>query len=789
MREGQRIGFDRRVRPLRVGYRVDPRRGDEVLRAIETATAQWGGLFHVVVPAFQRRPAWWTVPFGTPPTASMIESGYADAFECDYVVDARSGVTEKATYRTITFDMLRRVAGHDGIEAGLPALAVWRDYWLREGRFRPERARPIAAPVAPESLRLFSAACFGALTNATDLADPAAAFAELFSPATPALDPETLLDGIPWTAAHPYVSPLSLGSWRLAVAVRGWRHRHLKIMLIDPASPSDILDFWNLRATGTPIVPVPTIWSTEIAPHLVERLKKRPDDIEGDWIEVVGARRTPAETVKGFAAELSELGLRISRAIYPPMADLASAMVTELEDETEEAVRDGRIRLELLTPRAASRYHGGHIRWMNLFSHSRWRVPGDGSVATLIPSELGQVRDLFGALGPLDVRATSEGVATPSGSRREHVDLDLPSGRDVLAALFRARGFDPRRSDPGSIAERLISQSGGLHWTAVFQHWNLLKLLNSAARADAVLPVDDAQGRRELRASFFKPGDLKAAFNKDLENDRQRTNVMRTLVTREIIRTGLTLSCDECGYTNWVELGNIAKELTCERCLQRFPFPHASPPGSERWAYRPTGACSVPDFASGSYTVALSLLFLEPDHDRMTWCTGTQLSPKLEVDFGAVLEDRDADTPSTTLVLGEAKSTNNFTAQDFERAHELRKHFPDATLVMATLKSELTDEEKRGIRQLARPSPRRLSEVQWHPRVLVLTRLELLAREGARHCWNGTPHQSRQGQFVGIPEIETWSDTTLQLHTGLGPHLQWAEAEAERLRSRTRRSR
>ena len=104
-------------------------------------------------------------------------------------------------------------------------------------------------------------------------------------------------------------------------------------------------------------------------------------------------------------------------------------------------------------------------------------VPSDGSIATVIPPSLGEVHRLFGPLGPLTMRATSEGVASPAGTQRDSLSLELPSGRQVVGALFRAAGFDPIRSDPGSIAEQLISQVGGLYMTAIFRHWELLTLI------------------------------------------------------------------------------------------------------------------------------------------------------------------------------------------------------------------------------------------------------------------------------------------------------------------------
>jgi hypothetical protein len=82
MQEGLRVVFERRLRPLRIGYRVDPLAARDLGRAIETAAAQWGGLYHPLIPVMERRPAWWrdlldpqpdTMEDGEGPTLSESE--------------------------------------------------------------------------------------------------------------------------------------------------------------------------------------------------------------------------------------------------------------------------------------------------------------------------------------------------------------------------------------------------------------------------------------------------------------------------------------------------------------------------------------------------------------------------------------------------------------------------------------------------------------------------------------------------------------------------------------------
>src|SRR2546423_4693216 len=84
----------RRLRPMRFGFRVDPRSADDLARAIEPATAHWGGIFDPMIPAFRARPPWWHGRVSGPTiTARSIEAAYIEAFAPDHIVDARKGVS------------------------------------------------------------------------------------------------------------------------------------------------------------------------------------------------------------------------------------------------------------------------------------------------------------------------------------------------------------------------------------------------------------------------------------------------------------------------------------------------------------------------------------------------------------------------------------------------------------------------------------------------------------------------------------------------------------------------
>jgi hypothetical protein len=222
-----------------------------------------------------------------------------------------------------------------------------------------------------------------------------------------------------------------------------------------------------------------------------------------------------------------------------------------------------------------------------------------------------------------------------------------------------------------------------------------------------------------------------------------------------------------------------------------YSFPHADPPERSDWAYRPVGAFSFPDYAEGSYTVAFALAFLTQfSHERSVWSTNLDLEGAGEIDFAVLRESRERFTEGEppVLLLGEAKTYGRFEPKDFRRLGWLRRHFPEAILVVATLRSKLNAEERKALRLIAQPNVKRLSQVGWNPSVMVLTDAELLSGRDAPDCWTGSggraaaiAAKSQSATIANNPEVRRLADLTAQIHLGIPAQHVWARRTVRRL--------
>jgi hypothetical protein len=599
---------------------------------------------------------------------------------------------------------------------------------------------------------------------------------------------ENFLDGLPSVARSAYVTPLSVSYHGLRIGKLGPVNVPT-VLLVDHEEPADLVDLWNLRASGQRTIPLPLCWVAELAPALVSRLAEHPPSaVSGQELRVMGAHRVSEDLLRDTVQRFRGLGVDAVLSRYPTAGrDLTYAWAAEIDDSVESTVRDGRLEIPLPEPAAARHYPWGPYRWTVALDYQPWTLPYDGIIGALVPEGLGELSGLFDAWSHLEIRASREGWLLSTGAREDRLSMRPPSGRSILAAFLSIDRSTPRASDPGKVADQLIRQVGGLGAVGLVQAEALMRLFNQAA-SGAVAPDEDRSDRRRPSVRFIPWARLHGEINRIYAgNELARSNVKRALVARGVLRSGLQLNCPHCDFANWVELGGITHELQCERCLAAYPFPQDDPPKREQWAYRPAGAFSVEDYAHGSYTVAFALRFLTQGHGRASWSTGLQLNQDVEVDFCLVREDEsDWAEEGPYLLLGEAKSYGRFEARDFERARLLRERFPSATLVFATLRPALSESEKGEIEELDRPQVTRYEDLPTQASVLVLTALELFHPEGPPRCWNDAGGRaaalSGQASSYVRPLIPTWADLTLQIHADLAPHHEWWEAEAMRLR-------
>lgn len=813
------ISIDRRARPLRLGFLVEPGAANSVRAGIEAATAIWGGAYCPLIPILKTTPTGWQRFASTrqPPSAVTITEGYVRLFEPDYLVETVTGLARGLRFPAERTLSLAAVFEPRGVTHGVSAADIYRALYTKEFRFLRRDVQPLVLPaIAEQGFELLSAAWFGAFAAGGSGAELEATYMRALA-----------AQRMDITVANAYQprgeTPLHVGRFELDVYPRSDPPR-LALLIMDHARALDVLDFWNLRALGWRVVPYPLAWLKTARgdmKSLIERVAFRDPPSVFNAIRFLPTQSLDEAT---FAEAIKPLQSTQTHSAWHPR--LWDEWGRGADHIARPEIRAGEVRgnvelsgqynsFELVVPdllRHVDPPIGGQHppTWATVVNLRSYSSTDKG---TAFPSSLQKLSSLLRTMDP--VWLSDEGIVVETSSQRSSELWDFPRGRDVFWMWANEAGFAYSESAPGRLLGQMVKRLGGIGGGALIRRPELLDALDQMAHQAWFDPqsTEEESGRSKARSGTIShealrhllrplhareippgtPADQRSAFARHQEAGVD-AHISR-LVTRDVLRVGLRVRCPSCSQWTWYGLDRLGRELECERCLEIHPFPAGRPTEAE-WHYRPVGPFAVENYAHGSYAVLLTLRFLiHMDHpDGVSWSPSFELkkgNTTLEADFGAfVRPDRWMRTAETTLLLGECKSGNRyFDAKDYARARELLKTFPTAAMVFATTRPELTAEEKDQLRSLASEARNAAYVGQPSSPVVVLTRWELSSDWGAPVCWKGHPRFTPGMDNVNVRgSVRDLADLTQQLHLEMLSIDQEAREHYERERQQKKQS-
>ena len=242
-----------RVRPIRIAFLVDPADRPGVYRAIELSTFLWGGNFNPIIPSYRRTPAMWeSLRVRHLPSPADIIAGYLDGFDPDLVVPVGkcANRSHKVGNRDIVKeeDLIGDLTETATPRHGIGLIELLADFADKELKYKRNDRLNVTFSVLPRSNRLFLASVFGAVpTTAQKIIDRQFANVPGITRVRPTIENFVEL-----------LSPLRIFPRRLSVwALEERPLRDATLFVCDATSAQDIIDYWNLRAAGYYVVPIP----------------------------------------------------------------------------------------------------------------------------------------------------------------------------------------------------------------------------------------------------------------------------------------------------------------------------------------------------------------------------------------------------------------------------------------------------------------------------------------------------------------------------------------------------
>jgi hypothetical protein len=771
-------------RPLRLAFLIPPEKS-VLHKAIQINSTLWGGLHNPIIPLHHRAPKGWRL---YPHEKISIEQrvlGYIRAFDPDFIVGDVKGLpqyVQRVGRPVVPIDEIWASFYRDQQDAepsyGVGIFELLNDIYKEF--FETTRRLPfkVLLPRLPKKHQLFWAAAVGQLPELIQETVEAN-----YSEAVDIEKPEVAANNFASIVEPRCLFPRRITGHKLQSERRGYRLDAAYGFYMDATKVGDVIDYWNLRALGRAVVPIPKQFVK--VPEFLEFIR---NFIKNQYRV---SRQNPTVTygttiIRSTSCDMSELtslandldtktlipGIPSARLLslqhwYPRIWDewamgkdgaIPDDVSCQVEEHSFQDV-EGALSFNLLKPDFASDTISSAPRYANEI-YPKFYGEADPVLADVLPYDHG--REVIRAVGGLSL--TDEFRIGHTGlvnlvSWRSRTRWKLPIAEEVFFAWLKDKGFDAELSTCGRVAKQIHTQLRG--WISVLSDEPFVALLEQMNKG----------GEAGKGATL---GHVK----NELKRIESSGRLYRSLVERGVFQLGYKTQCTHCQRSSWHSLESLATQLVCPLCHKKLDAISAVDRDNKGdWHLKTSGPFSIGSYGDGSYCVLLGLDFFQRDHSlRMTPVMSFNAKhatsgKKLEADFGLMWQDTAFGETQDGVLFAECKSYNTFEKKDFDRMEAIAAQFPGAILAFCTLRKTL---EPREIRQLKRLTKKGMkywkTERPINP-VLILTGHELFDRFGAPYCWKNLSvpdwaKQARsvldqcnatQGIYLGLPHWqETW---------------------------------
>ena len=784
------IRVDIRLRPIRFGFLVRPDDEERIAEIFRINTCLWGGLFNPIIPFLESVPSWWERHTLDSENAKQIMNGYLNFFEPDFLVEAEAGMANGLGFnrdRVLQFTDFLQISGEwDPEKYGLGVHDVYSALYQEIFRFETRHQPKIVSVEAKDpTYAEFVASNFGSFPIQEQFGYFERNYKEVFNPEHVILDSSTLINLYKFR----HDTPLSMSRAKIQIDYHG--HQEFRLFILNAKEATDLVDFWNLRATHNHVMAIPIQWINELSPFckaLILRVYRSqhdsPKKIPLSPISMF-ARSIPSEDIDEIYSSylhVDEEEANMGQDWYPDIWRKQSESVFRTTRATLEADRkqldiqingtSPEIQFSSLIPAFAEKY-GNRFRIANVVKIHDWGHTG--RIATVFPCDHKNSPFFksfkYGFPGEHFLPTTEGLVGFPDhGDRSQTWNLD-PS--TAFNKWFNANETPATTSDAGMATQQIIQTLGGFRGVGCLAHKGVIELLDKISNRPVAKTAKYQKFRDEI--------------NSAVADETLGERIFETLVNHKAVELGLELKCGKCGAWSWYSVNQLDYLVICSLCLKQYNFPTTNPTDHKhsRWAYRVIGPFAQPDYAKGGYAASLAIRFFtsvigDTIRSEVTWSPGQEIQltteKKLEADFILWQQRKEAfglDCPAET-VFGEAKSfVRRFNQHDVSQMKQLAETFPGSILVFAALKEddEFSNKEIERLRKLAEWG-REYDEDRQQARtpVIILTGTELFTEYSLEESWEekGGMHKDLIGPARGRTDnLRVMADLTQQLYLGM----------------------
>ncbi|MFH0881631.1 MAG: hypothetical protein V2A56_01470, partial [bacterium] len=241
-----------RVRPIRVGFLVNPNNPHDLKRAFSLSTYIWGGKYNPIIPSLNKVTKKWSLKDSVNSNKSNeIINRYIAAFDPDVLVSVGT-INYKPPFddnrRIISeYDFFSKAYGRSNTNLGISLKIIYDNFVNNELKYIRKDNLKLYLPTISRYHNLFLEALFGNIP--TEVAE--SLHGDLYPNYFNFVDIN--INNYADYLYNSNIFPIDLTSYKLKNPIISDK----LIFIFDSKNIQDIIDFWNLRATGSTILPIP----------------------------------------------------------------------------------------------------------------------------------------------------------------------------------------------------------------------------------------------------------------------------------------------------------------------------------------------------------------------------------------------------------------------------------------------------------------------------------------------------------------------------------------------------
>ncbi|MEK7554917.1 MAG: hypothetical protein AAB518_02970 [Patescibacteria group bacterium] len=779
-----------KIRPIKIAFLVDSNNAKQVREAIQLSSTLWGGAYCPIVPLYKQMPKTWREGLIKAPKAKRVVLGYIEAFDPDVLVQLSKDVPtylKDLKLEIIKPDDIWKITDEErslSPRYGIGVFEILNDLFDKHFKYKAKYPVKIVIPKLPKQYSLFWVSLFGEIPQ-----NLMPTIKEHYSEPLEITEPKFKPEDVGEVLKSNVIFPRRMAQHALDHISRSGPRRSAYAYFMDASKVEDIVDFWNLRAMGRSVVPIPKqfLSNKQLREIIIGFFKDhrrhwKHNKTVCDYTSIVRSRNSTMEELQEYAKTLvlkpepndpSKDGFFSLQHWYPRLwdewaRDKDGAIPDDFfgdEDSIEIGESAGlKASFRPLLPKFAGKhvYHG-EPRCVNEVS---FRLYGsDEYLAGVFPKSSGEnfIRSIssFGSFRDTWRVGRHGLVKLVKDTYTEN--WDIPESQKVVFAWLKDQGWDAELSSAGLLAKQMYRKLDGHALTLANEKLlGLLEHMNGGSVQTNGQPMTNNRINQERELQI---GEIRSK----LQDQARRSDLCNYLILKGVFHVGVRIQCPHCVRNSWFPVEKIDKAFTCPKCLNTFPAIGNIENG--QWCYKTSGPFSVPGYADGAYATLLALEFFN-DHKLNTLLATPVLSftakspnkKDIEADYALFWQDSIYGEKKDGLLFGESKTYGQFQKKDFNRMSYLAKNFPGAVIVFSTLRKTLTSAEIKGITKIAKAGRKFWKSERPINPVLILTGNELFSFHGPPYCWEDAGIKEKFNHLRGLISI---CDATQQIYLKL----------------------